>query len=335
MIQDLTIKSLGPLETIDWRGLGSINTVIGNNATGKTYLLKALYTAVKAVEETGRGHNPKKIEDILSDRLYWTFQTKTLGDLVRKGAGPAMFSMHSDSATLSFQFGASTGLKLIGVENGFPPREANSIFLPAKEVLSLFHIIKKSRDTDQVFGFDDTYLDLIHAVEIEPTKGKNYAEFSWARTTLGKMLDGKVIFENNEWIYKQGNSRYSLHATSEGIKKISILDRLLGNRYLSPESVIFIDEPEAALHPEALTLFMDILFELSKTGIQFFIATHSYFVVKKLLLIAKTNRVSLPLLSLGSGESISCFDLSKGLPENPIMAESVRLYEQEVELSFK
>jgi len=41
--------------------------------------------------------------------------------------------------------------------------------------------------------------------------------------------------------------------TAEGIKKIAILDTLLGNRYLDTSSIVFIDEPEAALHPQAVS----------------------------------------------------------------------------------
>lgn len=335
MIRKIGIKDFGPLERVDWSGLGGINLVIGNNSTGKTFLLKALYTAIKSVEETGRGHSAKRIEDILSDRLYWTFQSEKIGDLVRKGAGPASLSLRADTGTFAFQFGSSTEKKITAAENTFDLREANSVFIPAKEVLSLFHIIKKSRDTDQVFGFDDTYLDLVRAIEIEPTKGKNYEEFSKAGKSLDATFDGRVVFENGEWAYKQGNTRFAIHVASEGIKKISILDRLLGNRYLSPESIVFIDEPEAALHPEALMRFMDIVAVLAEAGIQFFIATHSYFVVKKLHLVSKSEAVSIPLLSLVPGAAASYFDLADGLPENPIIAESVKLYEEEVEISFK
>ena len=47
--------------------------------------------------------------------------------------------------------------------------------------------------------------------------------------------------------------------TSEGVKKLSILGTLLGNRYLSKDSIIFIDEPESALHPQLVSVFMDMI----------------------------------------------------------------------------
>ncbi|WP_368501347.1 AAA family ATPase [Oceanobacter sp. 5_MG-2023] len=49
---------------------------------------------------------------------------------------------------------------------------------------------------------------------------------------------------------------------SEGIKKIAILDTLLGNRF----SVVFVDEPESALHPTAIVQLIDILALLAAKG---------------------------------------------------------------------
>lgn len=42
--------------------------------------------------------------------------------------------------------------------------DITSIFIPAKEVLSLFSVILKSREIDKSFGFDDTYYDLAKAL---------------------------------------------------------------------------------------------------------------------------------------------------------------------------
>ncbi|MDO6805281.1 hypothetical protein Q4595_22705, partial [Wenyingzhuangia sp. 1_MG-2023] len=102
------------------------------------------------------------------------------------------------------------------------------------------------------FGYDSTYSDLVLALQNQPQRGRNYDGFSKSRKQLEQMYQGKVTFENNEWLYKQGNSRYSIHSTAEGIKKIAVLDTLLGNRFLTPGSVVFVDEPESALHPTAI-----------------------------------------------------------------------------------
>lgn len=102
------------------------------------------------------------------------------------------------------------------------------------------------------------------------------------------MFSGKVEFDTKtkSWVYKKGNSKFSMMTTAEGVKKVAILDTLLGNRYLDKDSIVFIDEPESALHPTAIVEFLDIIRVLAQAGIQFFLATHSYYVIKKLVLIA-------------------------------------------------
>jgi predicted ATPase len=336
MLSKVQIKDFGPMDSILWQNLAGINLVIGNNASGKTYLLKILYALVKSIELTGRGDSQTRIDTNISEKLYWTFQVPKLSDLIRKGTSGTEIRIEDHVAhELKVQFGASTEKQISNVSSTFQPTQTNSIFLPAKEVLSLFKIIKKSREVDQVFGFDDTYLDLVRALEIATQQGKNYTEFAESRRLLADIINGRVSLESNEWIYKQANLKYPIQAVAEGIKKVSILDTLLGNRYLTPYSIVFIDEPESALHPEALTKFMDIVYLLSNTGIQFFIATHSYFVLKKLMLLAKKYKTSVPLLSFHKTDGVRYEDLMHGLPENPIVQESIRLYEEEVELSFQ
>jgi len=147
---------------------------------------------------------------------------------------------------------------------------------------------------------------------------------------LEAMFQGRVVFEDNQWIYKQGHAKYSIHGTAEGIKKIAILDTLLGNRFLSPHSVIFIDEPESALHPTAIIKLLDILGLLAKQGIQVFMATHSYYVVKKMVLMAKQTQKRIPCFMPNDDGvwSESCL-LRDGLPDNDIINASIRLFEEE------
>lgn len=168
------------------------------------------------------------------------------------------------------------------------------------------------------------------------TKGKNIREFAEARKMLKNIIGGKIEYDSNKerWIFKKGNLLFTLGLTAEGIKKAAIFDILLGNRYLSKDSRIFFDEPEASLHPQAVSDLMDIITVLSKTGIQFFIATHSYYVITKLLINATKNKISMPILSF-LNENIEYGNLLNGMPENLIIDESVRLYEEEVEVAFQ
>jgi AAA15 family ATPase/GTPase len=337
MIDRIEIKNMGPLTNCQWTKLGSMNLVIGNNGSGKTFLLKAIYTALRTLEDYKRGNDPRSASDILADKLYWTFQPDKIGDLVSKGADkPLSYLMTVEGRDFSYSFGKDTSRNIGHLENHVESRTSKSIFLPAKEILSLHQVILKSREQDQVFGFDDTYLDLARALQQPTTKGKIFPEFRQSRDKLESILGGTVEYEasSSQWSFKKGRYRFPIGATAEGIKKIAILDTLLGNRYLSPESIILIDEPESALHPTAISEFLDILAILASRGIQIFLATHSYFTIKKLFLIAQQQQISIPLL-MATAQGWVSDDLRNGMPDNPIVNESIRLYKEEVELAFQ
>jgi AAA15 family ATPase/GTPase len=337
MLNRIEIRNFGPLTDVHWDNLGSINLVLGANGTGKTFLLKALYCAVRMLEEYRRGDDQRTASEILAEKLYWTFQPDKIGDLVTKGADTALsFSSRFGNDEFSYSFGKDTTKQIMTLENQVAPRSTNSIFLPAKEVLSLHRIIIKSREQDKSFGFDDTYLDLARALAQSPTRGKNFQEFAQSREKLDDMLGGRAEYDEDSgrWHFKKGNQKFPIGVTAEGIKKIAILDTLLGNRYLDPHSIVFIDEPESALHPTAISQFLDIVSALAERGIQFFLASHSYFVVKKLYLSALENNMSIPLISAQDKEW-RCFNLKDGMPDNPIIDESIRLYEQETELALR
>lgn len=334
MIDSVKLRNFGPLSAFEWQRLGPINLIIGENGSGKTFLLKALYSVLRTIEEYKRGNEQRTAAEILKEKLYWTFQPDKIGDIVTKNAESALScAVTIDGNDFIFSFGKDTSKQISSLENHVPPRASNSVFLPAKEVLSLHSIILKSREQDKQFGFDDTYLDLARALRQSPRRGRNYLEFAQSRQQLEALLDGRVELDDNtgQWQFKKGNQKFSIGVTAEGIKKIAIIDTLLGNRYLDTDSVVFIDEPESALHPAAISQLLDIITILAKSGIQFVLASHSYFVVKKLFLVAQEEGLAIPLISNNNGEWHSA-RLEEGMPENSIIDESINLYKEEVRL---
>lgn len=335
-IENLQLKNFGMLEEFQCNEFSNINLIIGENGTGKTFLLKALYSAVKTMEEYKRGDDITPINDILSEKLRWTFQVDKLGDIVSKSADEGLdFRMKLNKASLEYQFSKSAASKVGAVDPVLSGKDGNSIFIPAKEVLSLFSVILKSREIDKAFGFDDTYYDLAKALRISPSRGKNYTVFAESRKVVGDVIDGKVDYDENsgKWYYRnKKNQKFSIGATSEGVKKIAIMDRLLANGYLNADSIIFIDEIESALHPKAVCQFLDMIDNIAnEMGIQVFITSHSYFVIKKLFLIALKKENTVKCISLNKGKEAQICDLHDGMPDNSIIDTSIQLYEQEIE----
>lgn len=354
MIETAKLQNFGPINQLSWNNLGPINLVLGRNGSGKTFLLKALYCAVRTLEEK-RGNEPRSDAEILADKLYWTFQPDKIGDLVQKGAdGPLSLKLTlrdtmmpaepAKELTFSFDSNAQQG----GVSfssQAFRP-DSNSVFLPAKEVLSLHEIILRSREEYRLFGFDDTYVDLAKALQWQPHFPGFPDALARPMAELEDRLGGKVelryVSRPNEiptqlWRFKKGEDEFSIGMTAEGAKKIAILDTLFRNQHLGRRSIIFIDEPEAALHPEAVSRFLDVIVafvELFQGQIQFFLASHSYFVVKKLYLIAQEKGMSIPVAMAGEDQWDTA-DLKDGMPSNPIVDEAIRLYKEEVELALQ
>ena len=334
MIRSIALHDFGPISSLEWSSLGLVNLIIGPNRSGKTFLLKAIYSALKTTEQYRRGKENRTEKEILTEKLYWTFQTQPIGNLVKKGSSSLSFSMETRAGNkFYYSFGSGTTKSISTLESTISRKNINSVFIPAKEVLSLQDIILDSRNRYSEFGFEDPYFDLAKA--IAPTgKGRNLKAFSEARQSITEILGGKLEFDEvrKEWRFKDRRNRsYEISLTSEGIKKLSIIELLLGNHYLSRDSVIIIDEVEANLHPSLISSFMEIIFELSKEGVQFFISTHSYFVIKKLYILAHKNKQSVPVVSFDS-KSVTVGDLQKQMPKNAIIDESISLYKEEIGL---
>ncbi|NOQ34861.1 MAG: AAA family ATPase [Methylococcaceae bacterium] len=350
MINQVELKNFGPMEQLNWQGLGKINLIIGNNDCGKSFLLKALYSAMRTLEEYKRGENPQSLNEILVDKIFWTFQSENIGNLVNYNANSSLsFNLDFENKLFKYDFSRDTKRSIRSLHSDIEPRQDNSIFLPAKEVLSIYHFILES-EINFRFGFDSTYMDLANALKIPATKafpsshnislpsdklGRDSDDFNQARNLLANLINGKIEFDevNKRWYFHKDKQRFPMGVTAEGIKKIAILDTLLGNGYLNENSIIFIDELESALHPEAISKLLDIIAILAKHGIQFFIASHSYFVIKKLCLIAQEQKMSIPVISKENNDWVSS-DLLEEIPDNAIINESIRLYQQEVSFAL-
>lgn len=335
MIHEFILENCGPIEKVRWCASPHINLIIGKNGAGKSILMKILYVTLRSTEAYQRGHSNDSFRQILGDKLRGTFQIEQVGDLVRKGTDRLRFECKLDNQKIHFSFSPSAVRGVGEVSEIIQPRSTLSLFLPPKEILSLTAIIKRSRLQDQLLGFDDTYLDLAIALEGEPMKGKVHANLAKARQQLSTLFHGRLEQLGDSWQFSEGNAKHSIHITAEGIKRLALIDRLIGNRSLYPGSVLFIDEPEAMLHPHAIVEFMEILHLLAGQGIQIFLASHSYFVLKALYVIAKRESVNIQVLSLLDKSPFTIGNLSEGMIENPIIDESIAIYEKEIDVELQ
>ncbi len=299
------------------------------------------------METYNRGKEPKTLASLMKDKLYWIFQADPVGRIVHRDKQETATKMSFRCSTVTNEelvcsvnaagrvtaSAPGTGGRFARAhENKLP----NSIFIPQKEVLTLYHIIIPAREDDQSFGFDETYYDLAKVIQRPPTKGKNFAKAAEARQKIHDIFaaDASYDDEAQKWVINKDGMVFDIEEASEGVKKISILDILLGNRYIRPGSAVFIDEPEAGLHPSAISSYMEAIMLLCHMGLQIFIATHSYFCIRKLENLARQNNISIPTFSYQKhGDDMTWIhgDLREGFPDNPIVQESIKLYREDID----
>ena len=125
---------------------------------------------------------------------------------------------------------------------------------------------------------------------------------------------------------------------AEGIRKLGLLWLLIQNGTLLEGSVLFWDEPETNLNPKLFESVIRILLELQRMGVQIFIATHDYAILKELdLQRKKPDRIAFHSLyrEVDSGE-IVCHMTRTYLDIHPnAIAEAFTdLYDREVARSL-
>jgi AAA15 family ATPase/GTPase len=352
MIKSVTLENFMGYGKFESKDFASVNVIIGKNDTGKTGLLKLLYSACKTIDIYSKRSLNEDVElkKLLAEKLIDTYQPgkKGLGELVSKITKEKLsvdiefkHTKLNYEDRLHFTFGDSTTNTIVDCQKSIKQINDNfrCLFIPAKEVLTSLKAIRATRDNLHMPGFDDTYLDLIRALVIPAQKGNITEELKDVNKRLEELFEGQIEQQSDDdFLFKKGNTEFPIQLTAEGVKKIGILTTLIRNRQLNANSVLFLDEPETTLHPEAARELVEMLMLMAKAGIQIFIATHNYFVLKQIYLSSRRDDVQTNCYSLSreKGKSVehSLYDLKKEFPDNPISNEAIRMSDEEVKLDL-
>ncbi len=356
MINKIKLNNLGRIESLDAK-LENINLFIGPNSSGKSFAMKTIYATLRAIQmnnDDGAKSTGELIGNKLVDCFYSGGHRLDLGALASlEREAPMQMEMTFESQSglheVAYEIPKNSQSDSVAMLRPSDSRtltwERGAFFLPTKEVLTIYRAVIASREEGKLKNFDDTYYDLAVAISTATTKGKNQSGRVEARRELESLLGGKLKKESDRWGFqtsyrkqeKNHNSSawLNLGALSEGVKKLSILDILLGNKQLEPGSVVFIDEPESALHPRTLKIFIDIIIILAnESRIQFVIASHSYLVLHWLELHAKKSNKPLPLIDMEESNA-RVTDLREEVPENGIDRGMLDIYLIELERAFQ
>ena len=314
-----------------------INVLIGPNGVGKTHLLKVLYSACRAAD-------PKVS---FSHKLVRCFapEDHRISRLVRRKHGNhdarvtvTSYGNEGRGKTLGAAFSRKTKKwdAAVSGEDSWEKQldELNSVFIPAKEILSHSYNLNAAVEMNNV-SFDDTYLDVINSAKIAVTPGKDPLVKKKLLDQIEKIIDGKVTFDGkrDEFYLKKGNTTLEFNLVAEGIRKIALLWQLVKNGILMHGSVLFWDEPEANINPAHVPVLVELLLELQRNGVQIFLSTHDYFLAKYLEIKREEGDQVLfhALFFQGDQVMAESGERFSQLENNAIMETFIRLYRDEVD----
>jgi len=328
--QSLRLENFTAFAAAEFAFVPGVNVFVGENGTGKTHVMKALY-AMQLSQSRERG---------MDATLEELFQTRDLANFIRVGAaGNAALSVggfyggqqwsYTIEAIAYSHISAARGL----VINAYLPKSERPVFIPAIDMMG--HTKGFTEAYDEVrLDFDLTCRDIVNLLRLERKNGQPQAHLSeTGDEPLARLLNGKIERDDDGRFYLATEAgRLPMPMVAEGLRKIATLVQLERNGWLTSGTTLFWDEPEVNLNPILMGEVVGAILELTRRGVQVFLATHSYVILKEIdLQTQKSDLVRYFAFQPGdNGTTINATDDFALLAPNPILDQYASLYDREL-----
>lgn len=176
-----------------------------------------------------------------------------------------------------------------------------SIIEPSLKNAPICHAVQKVLyiDSPMLIGIEtdvDYWEDVNNIIKRDRKTNFNAKIDEHIRTEI---LKGEVSVEQGDlfdekFIYTKENGEvFNLLDCATGVKSFSILQLMLRNGFITKETLLIIDEPEAHLHPQWIVEYARLLVLMNKhIGVKFFIASHSPDMVSAIKYICQKEKIS-------------------------------------------
>ena len=283
MLEKIKFEKFTAFEKLELNFSPGINILIGENGTGKTHILKAAYAACDISKN--KSDFAEKITHVFYPsgkqigRLVKRSSSSSRGflEITRKinGDKKIVLRLSLSNHTKKPEKATVSGSSKVWMEH---PMEA--AYIPVKDMMANstgFRSLYEERE----IHFEEIYVDIIRKAFLPVLKGPVDKHRRRLLERLQHAMDGKVVAKNEEFFLrsKQGELEFTLLA--EGLRKMGLLWILIQNGTLLNGSVLFWDEPETNLNPRLIKTVVGILIALQRLGVQIFLSTHDYVVLKE------------------------------------------------------
>ena len=237
---------------------------------------------------------PKLTQDVIHENfashILENFMAQNIGQLVRFNSKVASIIFGEVNQLLLLDDGSIDFSELLSKEikelNPHPPIYIESpiywklteALKNAKEVLSSKASSRGLKEDRVVSHAPKYFYDVLDLLELHVRDDA----FSDIVGELERSINGQLSIENGNIHFKDKSTDRSvgLSLTALGITNLGMIALLLRQGAILPGTFLFIDEPEVHLHPSWQMIFVEVLYKLSKRGVNVVIASHSIDIMK-------------------------------------------------------
>ncbi|OQA08160.1 MAG: hypothetical protein BWY66_01113 [bacterium ADurb.Bin374] len=285
MIDALTAENFTVFKKNAFSFSRGLNVLIGENSTGKSLLLKLNYCFLRALFECRRVSGEARSKSMVLEfekRLTDVFKPESLGSLIHRGkATKSNLVFSANGGTCSMDLGPN----YIDCHGSEIADEASApVFIPPKEILSFFQGFTSLYDLREI-SIDGTYNDLCLSVNLPELREKHREKLLMLIQELEEAIGGRIIIEEGRvyFLPKRGK-KLEVNLLAEGYRKLGMIALLIRSGGIAAGKTLFWDEPEANLNPRLISLLAKALIVLARNGVQLFLATHSLFLTRELVI---------------------------------------------------
>ena len=216
-------------------------------------------------------------------------------------------------------------------------RPIESVYIPVKEMLANapgFRSLYAQRE----IHFEEIYPDILDRAYLPIPRGRRGNNVNNLLETLQNHMEGRVSVRDEAFFLRDRQGFLEFTLLAEGLRKLGLLSVLIRNGSLLEGSVLFWDEPETNLNPELYFPVIQTILKLQRMGVQIFLATHDYVILKEIDLQSTQNdEISFHSLCRGSDDgNITCRTVNNYLDVHRSAIDETfdRLYDEEVKRSM-
>lgn len=278
----------------DFKFCKNLNIIIGENSTGKTQILKSIYSILSVIDIMKEDSNLNSKRDKMTEIFTKVFGVEKIGSLANFDAEQdsiLLLKPYNLSKDLLFNFSSKKTYiytTTMDISKEFTDN-INVLYIPIKEILSNT-VDYRAYYEERKLSNEYIYYDLAKKLLLHELK--ELSEFSKEVIKLIEDEIGyKIVFENSKFYFKYANKKIEIDLLAEGYKKLALILILLKNGSLNQDTILLWDEPEVNMNPKFMNLIFKVLKILSDNGVQVILATHSYFLCQEIDLYSLNDKI--------------------------------------------